>query len=173
LSGDFSLRTDRLLLRPLRASDAEALNLIQSDPDHMRFYPHPFSVGETEAWISRNLVLYPTRGYGLWAIEDRRTGEFLGNCGPVHQQVDGADELELGWSVTPLRSGQGIATEAAEACRDWCWAELAIDHLIALVRPENVQSARVAEKIGMNVWKRTRFGSENRVHDVYRVDRPG
>ena len=74
--------------------------------------------------------------------------------------------------MTPLRGGEGIATEAAEACRDWCWAELSVDHLIALVRPENLPSARVAQKIGMTVRKRTRFGSEDWFHDVFRIDRP-
>lgn len=168
----FSILTTRLRLRSLEPSDAPALNAIQSDADHMRYYPHPFSMDETDSWISKNLERYEAHGYGLWAIEDRTSGEFLGNCGPVHQPVDGSDELELGWSVAPHRGGQGIATEAAAACRDWCWSELEVDHLIALVRPENLRSARVAEKVGMTVWKRTRFGSEDWVHNVFRVDRP-
>jgi Acetyltransferase (GNAT) domain len=59
---------------------------------------------------------------------------------PDATEVDGVEEIELGWSVTPTRSGQGIATEAGLACRDWCFAHLEVDHLISLVRPENVPS---------------------------------
>jgi len=138
----------------------------------MRYYPRPFSMEETDTWISWCLGNYAARGFGLWAIEDRDTGGSLGNCGPVPQKVDGLDEVELGWSVTPDRARQGIATEAAAACRDWCWRELDIDHLIPLIRPENLPSAGVARNVGMKVWKRTRFGSENRIHDVWRVERP-
>ena len=47
------METARLRLRPLEMRDAEALNLIQSDPVHMRFYPHPFSLQESREWIER------------------------------------------------------------------------------------------------------------------------
>jgi RimJ/RimL family protein N-acetyltransferase len=55
------------------------------------------------------------------------------------------------------------------ACREWCFAHLDVDHLISLVRPENVASRRVAEKIGMHVWKETDHAGI--LHRVYRIDR--
>ena len=84
--------------------------------------------------------------------------------------VDGIDELEVGWSITPARARQGIASEAAAACRDWAFAELEVDHLISLVRPENEPSAGVAKNIGMTVWKETHYGSLGWLHLVYRID---
>ena len=167
------LETDRLRLRSFAAdlSDVDALNTIQSDPQHMRYYPNPFDRDETVAWIERALAHEAQHGYGLWAIEDRTSGEFLGNCGPVHQVVDGASELEIGWSVTPRRANQGIATEAATAVRDHCFGTLGSTHVISLVRPENVPSARVAEKLGMTVWKETVYGSTGWLHRVYRIER--
>ena len=166
------IETPRLRLRPFAddLSDLHALHEIQSDPEHMRFYPHPFSLEESRAWIARALERQASDGIALWAIEDRATGEFLGNCGPVPQVVDGAGEVELGWSVTPRRAGQGIATEAATAWRDRCLGILGMDHVISLIRPENVPSRRVAEKIGMTVWKETSHGSLGWRHLVYRVD---
>jgi RimJ/RimL family protein N-acetyltransferase len=166
------LRTERLVLRALAASDRAALFAIQSDPDHMRYYPHPFSEHETADWIDIFARHQERHGHSLWAVEDVETGEFLGNVGPIHQQVDGRDEVELGWSITPARARQGIASEAAAACRDWCWANLALDHLISLIRPDNEPSRGVAEKIGMTVWKETVHGSQGWIHLVYRVDRP-
>jgi ribosomal-protein-alanine N-acetyltransferase len=71
--------------------------------------------------------------------------------------------------VTPRRASQGIATEAATAARDWSFRELGLDHLIALVRPENLPSRRVAEKVGMSVWRETLFGSTQWLHLVYRA----
>ena len=169
------IETERLRLRPFAAdlSDLDPLHEIQSDPEHMRYYPHPFSRDESRAWIERSLERQERLGFSLWAIEDRETGEFLGNCGPIPQVVDGVDEIELGWSVTPRRAGQGIATEAAAAWRDRVLGPFGFDRLISLVRPENVPSRRVAEKIGMAVWKETRHGSAGWVHLVYRIDRRG
>ena len=166
------LETDRLRLRPFARdlSDVDPLNAIQSDPAHMRYYPHPFSLDDTRAWIERWLRHEDEHGYALWAIEDRASGEFLGNCGPAHQLVDGRDELEIGWSVAPWRKNEGIATEAAEAVRDHCFTAIGADHVISLVRPENRPSGRVAEKIGMSVWKETHFGSQGWIHRVYRVE---
>jgi [ribosomal protein S5]-alanine N-acetyltransferase len=170
--GEDAFETERLRLRPFAAdlSDLDALHEIQSDARHMRFYPHPFSREESRAWIERSLDRQERYGYSLWAIEDRLSGEFLGNCGPIPQVIDGVGEVEIGWSVTPRRARQGIATEAAAAWRDRCLAPLGMDHVISLIRPENVPSRGVAERIGMTVWKETLHGAERWLHLVYRVD---
>jgi ribosomal-protein-alanine N-acetyltransferase len=168
-----TLETPRLRLRPLVASDAEDLNRIQSDPVHMRFYPHPFSMEETEDWIARTRGHYDLDGFGLLAVVDLATGEFLGNVGPVRQLVDGVDEIELGWSITPVRARHGIATEAAGACRDWIFEVVRPGHVISLILPRNEPSRGVASNLGMTVWKQTIHGSVRWLHDVWRVDRPG
>jgi [ribosomal protein S5]-alanine N-acetyltransferase len=165
-----TLETERLRLRPLVPGDAEALHRIQSDPKHMRFYPHPYSREETDDWIVRTQARYERDGFGLLAVDDRSTGEFLGNVGPVVQEVDGVEEIELGWSITPARSRQGIATEAATVCRDWVFDVVGADLVISLIRPENEPSAGVARNVGMTVWKQTIFGSVQWLHDVWRVD---
>ena len=89
--------TPRLRLRRFAddLSDLDALHAIQSDPEHMRFCPHPFRRDESRAWIERAFEREARDGFSLWAVEDRVTGEFLGNCGPVAQLVDGVDEVEL------------------------------------------------------------------------------
>jgi len=78
--------------------------------------------------------------------------------------------LELGWHVRRDRWGQGIATEAGAACRDWCWTNLDVDHLISLILREYRQSRRVAEKLGMTIWHETVHAGLS--HFVYRIDRP-
>ena len=72
-----------------------------------------------------------------------------------------------------MRARQGIATEAASACRDWAFATLPIDHLISLILPDNTPSRGVAENLGMTVWKQVPWGSlMPQMHLVYRLDRP-
>ena len=81
--------------------------------------------------------------------------------------------MELGWSITPTRARQGIAAEAAVACRDWAFAKLDVDRVISLILPENEPSRGVAEHLGMVVWKDVLWGSQTpRRHHVYRLDKP-
>ena len=133
----------------------------------MTYYPAALSFKETETWVRNNIDRYERDGTGLWAIEDRATGEFLGDCGLVHQVVDGVDELEVGWHVKRSRWGQGIAPEAGAAFRDRAFGELGFERIISIIRPENIQSRRVAEKLGMAVEKETTFGSMGWRHFVY------
>lgn len=171
--GPPTLHTERLVLRPLEMADAAALNEIQSDPHHMRFYPHPFSLDESRDWIERMHARYERDGFALLAVEDRASGEFLGNVGPLVQTVDGVDEVELGWSITPVRARRGIATEAALASRDWAFVTLDIEHVISLILPDNAPSCGVAENLGMTVWKEVLWGTQMpRMHFIYRADRP-
>ena len=102
-----TLETARLRLRPLEPSDADALNVIQSDPVHMRFYPHPFSLDESREWIDRMRERRERDGFSLLAVEDRATGEFLGNVGPILQHVDGVDEVKLGGRSRPPAPARG------------------------------------------------------------------
>jgi RimJ/RimL family protein N-acetyltransferase len=164
------LETGRLLLRPFREDDVDELFGILGDTETMSFYDAPFTREQVEMWVSKNLGRYQQEGIGLWAIEDRATGEFLGDCGLVHQLVDGVDEVEVGWHVKRSRWGQGIAPEAGAACRDRAFGELGLERIISLIRPENIQSRRVAEKLGMSVEKETAFGPRGLPHFVYALE---
>jgi ribosomal-protein-alanine N-acetyltransferase len=164
------IRTDRLLLRPLDSGDVDPLLEILGDPETMRWYPAPLDREGVVAWIRKQLFRYEHDGFGLLAVEDLETGEFLGDCGPTIQDVDDVRHVELGWHTRRDRWGQGIATEGGAACREWCWANLDVDHVISLIRPENRQSRRVAEKLGMTIWRETMRKELH--HFVYRLDRP-
>jgi ribosomal-protein-alanine N-acetyltransferase len=167
---DLVLETDRLRIRPYVIEDLDEIASILGDPVTMRYYPHPFSRAEARAWIERNLARYEEDGFGLFAIDDRATGEFLGNCGPVRQVVEGVPEVELGWHVKRSWWGRGIATEAAVAWRDHSFGPLGRERLISLILPRNLPSRRVAEKIGMTV-KRTGMHA-GQPHLIYALARP-
>ena len=166
---DFRLETERLLLRPYRLEDLDDLHAMFSDPEHMRWYPEPFPREGSLQWLEKQIAGYETRGWALWIVEDRRTGAFLGTAGPSLQVVEGVDEVEIGWHTRPGRKGEGIAPEAGSAARDWAFENLDVDHLISLVRPENIGSNRVAQKIGMHVDRDVDYKGLR--HHVYRIDR--
>ena len=163
------LETPRLSLREFQLEDLDALAAILSDPGTMRYYPMSFDRPAVADWIQRNRTRYANDGYGLWAMILKSTCELIGDCGLVRQNVDGADEIEIGYHVRRDLWGQGYATEAARACRDYGFAHLKVDRLISLIRPENLASRRVAEKNGMTIWKEVTRA--DLLHYVYAIKR--
>ena len=163
------VETSRLILREMRPDDADAMALVLSDPETMRFYPAPFDRSKVEQWIARQIQRYADNGHGLWAMVLRSNGEVIGDCGLTVQTIDGRSEIEIGYHVRRDLWGRGLATEAARACRDYGFARLPVNRLISLIRPLNLQSRRVAEKNGMTVWKEIVW--HNLPHMVYRIER--
>jgi len=163
------LETPRLILREFHPEDVDALCLILSEPETMRFYLKPFDRRGVEEWIARNRQRYTKDGHGLWAMILKASGELIGDCGLVLQEVDGANEIEIAYHVRRDYWRQGLATEAARACRDFGFAKLSVERLISLIRPENVPSRRVAEKNGLTVWKEVaRVGVPHLVYSIRR-----
>jgi RimJ/RimL family protein N-acetyltransferase len=108
-------------------------------------------------FIEKNRHRYAVHGFGVWVVTERESGAFVGDCGLAFVLVEGIAEIEVMWHVTRDRWRQGIATEAAGAVRDHAFGPLGLRRLIALVRPENVASAGVARKIGMDVEREAVF----------------
>lgn len=100
-----------------------------------------------EGWIEWNFHNYAEHGFGLWVI-DRHSGEFVGDCGLTMQEVEGECFVEVGWHVRAPSRRLGYAAEAAEAVREAA-RQAGVEHLIAIIRPDNVASQGVAAKIGL------------------------
>ncbi len=145
----------RLTFRRMHVGDLDDMAGLLGDPGVMRHYPHPFSRDEAAQWIARQEERYARDGYGLWILHDR-DGTFVGDCGLTWQTVDGVEDLEVGYHLLPIHQGQGLATEAAAACRDHARTR-GIDRLIAIVGVDNVPSRRVAERIGLAVERETTY----------------
>ena len=164
------LETERLRLRPYTANDVDDLFQILGDPETMTYYPEPYSRERTLGWIEDNMRRYDVDGFGLWAMELKETGSFVGDCGPAVREVEGQREVEIGWHLNRALWNRGFATEAATACRDHCFDALGLNRVISLVRPENLPSRRVAEKIGMEIERDVDWHGYR--HLVYAARRP-
>ena len=147
------LETSRLRLREFVSQDADALAAVLGDPVAMQWYPAPFDRKGVEEWIERNRSRYQSDGYGLWAMVLKDSDELIGDCGCFLRDVDGRDDIEIGYHVRRDLWGSGYATEAAAACMQYAFTKLGVDRVISLIRPENVQSVRVAEKNGLTCEK--------------------
>lgn len=146
------LETRRLILREMRSTDVDNLHRIFGDPLLMRFWPM-WTHAETEEWVAAQMRRYAQDGFGLWAMAFKDNDEAIGDCGLVRHAVDGAMETDIGWHVLRVHWGQGYATEAAAACRDYAFAQVGVERLVAQIHPENYASRRVAEKLGMRLLK--------------------
>ena len=161
------ISTSRLRLREYLRADVDERAAMFADEQTMRYYPRLKSRDETVAWVEWNLESYRQHGLGLWVVEQKLTGEFLGECGLVVQMVDGAREIELGYSIKRSHWGRGFATEAAFAVRDHAIEVLGLRRLVSIIHPDNTRSQAVARKVGMRHEKNTHvFGSPQKIYSL-------
>jgi [ribosomal protein S5]-alanine N-acetyltransferase len=168
---DTKIETPRLTLRRLGPQDLGAMHAYLGDAQTMLYYPAPFSREFVRQGIERNLERYDTYGYGLFGVVLKASSELIGDCGLVWQELDDGAELEVGYHFHRAHWGHGYATEAAKACMDWAFANAGVDHVISLIRPQNVPSRRVAERNGMRVARQVLW--KDLLHDIWRKDRQG
>ena len=159
----YVIRTERLGLRELNESDLPELNRMLGDEEVMRYYPAPWSPEKVDAWLERNRLSYANHRHGIWAIERLSDRAFLGECGLLWQEVEGVRDVEIGWHVHKEHWRQGIASEAAAACRDHAFDVVGLPRVISIILPANAPSRGVAEKIGMTV------GWEATFHDLHHL----
>ena len=100
--------------------------------------------------IARMAADWRVRGFGLYAFTDRRTGALVARGGPHAQQVDGADEVELAWTVAADRWGEGLATELGAASLAVAFGPLGLADVVSFTLHDNVASRRVMEKLGFH-----------------------
>ncbi|HUI84110.1 MAG TPA: GNAT family N-acetyltransferase [Candidatus Binatia bacterium] len=138
-------------LRRLCPADVDAIFAIIGDPIAMQYFPRSYTWEDAVEWIERNLRRYERDGYGIMAIVLNTTGDVIGDCGIARQDVEGESMLEVGYHLRRDHWGHGYATEAARACMDYAFRELGAGKVVALIRPGNMPSRRVAERNGMRV----------------------
>jgi RimJ/RimL family protein N-acetyltransferase len=139
------LRTERLVLRGLRASDWNAYAAINADPV-VRDWLGGNLLSREQSWAQMETFLgqWVLRGYGIFAVQV--DGDLVGRVGILHP----ADwpEPELSWTLAAPFWGRGLATEAAAEVRRWVFERFNWDRMVSYISPENTRSRRVAEKLG-------------------------
>ena len=147
------LETDRLILREYTMDDFHALLEILSDPETMQHYPRPYDEAGTERWLRWSLKNYEDYGFGLWAIEVKETGTFIGDCGITMQNIDGEQLPEIGYHLHKSHWRKGFGSEAARAVRDWAFTHTAYDCLYSYMKHTNTGSYSTAAAAGMKKVK--------------------
>jgi RimJ/RimL family protein N-acetyltransferase len=157
-----SLYTDRLCLRAPTPHDAEGLYDLFADEEIMGgLNKKPVSAVEhARAMIEEGMGGWRTDGLGPFILQTRETDRrVVGQAGlmifdtrgwtpSTWAQAGSHAQPELGWALIRAHWGQGYATEAAAAIRDWARESRSISELVSLISPDNVRSQRVAERLG-------------------------
>lgn len=155
------LETERLILRAHRLDDFPAFAAMWAEPLTVRYISGKPST-ENQSWM-RLLTfsgLWPLLGFGIWAVEEKRTGAYAGQVGFSEFRREIEPSLigtpEIGWVFAPAFHGRGFASESVSAALRWSDA-LAVARTVCIVGEDNLASLRVAEKAGYREFARTVF----------------
>ena len=144
------VETERLILRRWREADIEPNTAMLADPVSARFIT-PDGKPVTDAFVGwRNAAImaghWALHGVGMFVVEERQTGRFVGRVGPF--RPSGWPGFEIGWGIASEFRGKGYALDAARASIDWTFATFEIDEIVHCIDRENVASQSVARRLG-------------------------
>ncbi|MEN0106262.1 MAG: GNAT family N-acetyltransferase [Pseudomonas sp.] len=184
MSQPIELHTERLLLRRWRPEDLAPFAAMVADPEVMKYFPTTQSTAEAAAMIERIHAHIAEHGFGLWALERKDNGAFIGFTGlgvvgftaPFCNPA--GPTIEIGWRLARSAWGQGFASEAARAALACAFEHLQLPEVVAFTVPANAPSRAVMARIGMqrdpaDDFQHPKLPADHplRPHVLYRIDR--
>ena len=160
-----SFTTQRLRAERLTEAHFGDIRAMDSDPRYMALLGGPRSEPDTRAYLARNLQHWSDYGYGLYMLRDT-AGQMAGRCVLRHLDVEGTDEVELGYGFHTQYWGRGLATEVAKELLRLGLEVLRRPSIVAITRPDNLGSQRVLVKTGL-IYERD-VDHEGVAHQLYR-----
>lgn len=159
------IETARLRLRGPAVADFGHLQELWAHPEVVRFTTgDPQTAEQTWSRLLRCIGHWTALDFGLWIIEDKGTGEFIGESGFADLHRDLEPRLhgipEAGWILHPAKHGNGYATEAVRAVLNWGRQHWGSKPVACLIRPEHHASLRVAEKSGFTISQQTIYKND-------------
>lgn len=175
------LLTPRLRLRQWRVSDREPFAQLNADPEVMEFMAGCLDRAESDRFVAVAEAEIARQGWGLWAVEQRAGGAFIGFVGLRAPSFEAPFTpcIEIGWRLERTSWGQGFATEAGLECLRFAFEALELREVVSFTVPENRRSRAVMERLGMLRdlngdfdHPRLPLGHPLRRHVLYRLRRP-
>jgi ribosomal-protein-alanine N-acetyltransferase len=173
-----TLMTERLRLRRWCDADREPFAALNADPSVMEYLPAHLTRAESDRMIARIEAGFDRCGYGLWALELRSTGKFLGFAGLEVPSFEAhfTPAVEVGWRLARSAWGQGYATEAGRASLAFAFEDAGLSEIVSFTSVANMRSRAVMRRIGMTHDPADDFdhpqlaeGDDLRRHVLYRA----
>jgi RimJ/RimL family protein N-acetyltransferase len=167
-----------LLLRRWRDSDRAPFASLNADPQVMEFFEAPLTRQESDALVERIEADFEQLGYGLWALEVRATGQFIGFTGLSVPTFEAhfTPAVEIGWRLLRSAWGQGFATEAARQALAFAFDVVQLEEIVSFTTSAHERSQAVMRRLGMTRNPADDFdhprlpeGSRLRRHVLYRM----
>jgi [ribosomal protein S5]-alanine N-acetyltransferase len=155
------LETNRLRTRFLTLDDVPLWATFFQDKEAIEFFPDFDTTDElkiSEQWIKRQRNRYQNKNFGLQALINKETKDFVGICGLASQIVDDIEEIEVGYHILKKYWGKGFAPEAAKCFINYAFDNHLTQSVISIIDIRNTKSQRVAEKI-IYTLKSRQFGT--------------
>ena len=178
MSTENELSTARLLLRRWRDTDREPFAALNAVPLVMEYFPARLTRADSDQLIAKIESGFDQRGYGLWALELRATGEFIGFTGLDTPSFEAhfTPAVEVGWRLARSAWGQGYATEAGLTSVGFGFEEAGLGEIVSITSTANLRSRAVMKRIGMTHDPLDDFdhpeleeGDDLRRHVLYRM----
>jgi RimJ/RimL family protein N-acetyltransferase len=142
-----TILTERLILRCWQSGDLAPYATMNEDAETMIHLHGTMDYAATERLVTHLIGMWHLRGFGMWAVELRDDGSFVGRAG-LYQTSQWPDP-EVAWSIRRDLWNQGLATEAGAAALAYGFGIIGLDRITSLPSAKNYASVRVAEKLGM------------------------
>ena len=170
------IETDRLILRLWKSEDLPLFTEMNKDPRVMRYFPAILTDEQTESFYNRIQSEFERNGWGLYAVELKSNGTFIGYVG-LHEigfDADFTPGVEIGWRLATDFHNQGLATEAAKEVLKLA-RQNGLQRLYSFTTKQNAPSERVMQKIGMTKvgeFEHPNLSTDSplRTHVLYQID---
>lgn len=175
----FLFTSERLGFRNWQPADRVPFARMNEDPQVMEFMPTHLTREQSDSFYDRIQAHFKTHGFGLYAVQQLSTNEFIGYTGFQQTRFEAhfTPCFEIGWRLAPHVWNQGLATEGGKRCLEYAFNELNLTSVCSFTAEANKKAQRVIEKIGLT--KTGTFdhpmleeGHWLRKHVLYHMERP-
>lgn len=153
------LETERIILRHWEERNRSEFARMNANPEVMEYFPSLWTQEESDAAFDRLRGYIDDRGWGLWVLEEKSSGKFMGFTGLNVPSFEAPfmPAVEIGWRMLPEFWNKGYASEAAKKSLWFGFEILKLEKIVSFTAVGNVKSQRVMEKIGMKRWETMDF----------------
>ncbi|WP_105616317.1 GNAT family N-acetyltransferase [Vallitalea okinawensis] len=174
----YEFESERLGFRQWDEKDKEPFYMMNSNNEVMRFFPNTLLREESNKFVDKIMKHFEEKGYGLWAVEVKKTNEFIGFIGFKEATFEAAFTpcIEIGWRLDNKHWNRGYATEGARACLKYAFNQLKLNDIYSFTAQINHPSINVMSKIGLRevgTFNHPKVAEDSplRPHVLYKIDR--
>lgn len=172
----YTFKSERLGFRAWTEKDRVPFAEMNSSKKVMEYFPKTLSRIESNNFVNKINVLFKNHGYGLYAIDELKTSEFIGFIGFSYPSfaLEFTPCIEIGWRIRAEKWNKGFATEGANACLNFGFNQLNFKEVYSFTSKVNTKSERVMKKIGMKKIQEfehpaIEFGHHLKTHVLYKI----